>query len=66
VLLVLAGASYLTNSFVGLLAPDLHELIATWIFVPALGELVLVVWLIVVGVSAAKRNEMAGVAPSRA
>jgi Domain of unknown function (DUF4386) len=66
VLLALAGASYLVNSFVGLLAPDLQQLLSPWIFVPALGELVLVIRLIVAGVNAAKWNEMAGVSPNRA
>jgi len=51
VLLLLAGASYLVNSFALILAPDIAAALFPAILVPAfVGELCLAVWLLVKGV----------------
>jgi hypothetical protein len=49
ILVVLAGLSYLANSLTLFLAPALHARIATALVVPAMGELVLAVWLVIRG-----------------
>jgi hypothetical protein len=51
VLLMLAGACYLINSFALLLAPALAQSLFPWVLLPSLaGELLLAVWLLVKGI----------------
>lgn len=60
VLLQIAGACYLTNSFALLLAPNFQDRIFPAILVPAfVGELSLALWLSFKGVSTAKWEERA-------
>jgi hypothetical protein len=50
-LLILAGAGYLTNSFVLFLLPSLSSLFFPWVLLPALvGELTIALWLLFKGV----------------
>lgn len=60
VLLVVAGLCYLTNSFVDFLFPAV--LLPFYILLPSfVAELVLCIWLILIGVNAEKWKEQAGV-----
>lgn len=61
VLMVIAGACYLTNSVAMLLSPRVASILFPSIFVPALiGELSFAVWLTVKGVNVARWQEQAG------
>jgi hypothetical protein len=61
ILIVIAGLSYLTNSFALLLAPSFAESIQPGILFPAfVGELCLCLWLIVKGVNTAQWEQRAG------
>jgi len=57
-LMAIAGASYLINSFAGFLAPSLH-LYPYILAPPLLGEGSLTLWLLAVGVNAARWRERA-------
>lgn len=61
VLLAIAGASYLVNSFALLLAPDFASAIFPGVLMPALvGELAMCLWLIVKGVNVEKWKQRPG------
>ena len=61
VLMALAGACYLTNSFVLIVSPALASVLFPAILVPAfLGELSLCVWLITKGVDSKEWTRRAG------
>ncbi|HTR64760.1 MAG TPA: DUF4386 domain-containing protein [Terriglobales bacterium] len=58
VLVTISGLSYLTNSFTLFLSPAVARLISSWILLPAgIPELILALWLVVVGVNVAKWKE---------
>jgi uncharacterized protein DUF4386 len=59
VLLVLAGLSYLTNSFTLILAPTYAEMIFPVLVLALIGELSLCLWLIVKGVDIPKWEKLA-------
>jgi hypothetical protein len=59
VLLAIAGACYLANSFLALLAPAVQARLFPWVMLPAFGEPLLVLWLVVIGVNVSKWNEKA-------
>ena len=60
-LLVLAGLCYLVNSFADFLAPAFARQLGVWPLLPcALAEYALILWLLIVGVNAAKWTEQAG------
>jgi len=55
ILMEVAGACYLINSFAAFLAPPLANVLSPWIVLPSLiGELTLTLWLLVAGVDVAK------------
>lgn len=59
ILLVIAGACYLTNSFVDFMPKGYADWLFPWILVPcALGEAALALWLLLVGVNATKWAEL--------
>jgi hypothetical protein len=59
VLVILAGLSYLINSFAQFLAPAFADRIYPYVLFPAFGEVVLALWLLVMGVDAQKWTQMA-------
>jgi hypothetical protein len=60
VLMTIAGLAYLTNSFVHLLAPAFGAYVFRYVLVPCgIGELLLVLWLLAVGVNAQRWKEQA-------
>jgi len=65
-LLALAGLCYLTNSFVTIIAPAFAAHLYPYILVPGIGELLLALWLVVMGVNVNRWKEQAGVAEMRA
>jgi hypothetical protein len=66
ILIVIAGLSYLTNSFALLLAPTFSASIQPGILFPAfVGELSLCLWLIVKGVNTAQWDQRAGTASTK-
>jgi hypothetical protein len=58
----IAGACYLIDSFALILAPDLAALLSPWILLPGLADLVIPLWLLVVGVNAQRWMEQASAA----
>jgi len=63
-LLVIEGACYLTNSFVVFLAPEIANRIFGFLLASGMAEVILCLWLLVMGVNVQKRNEKAGLAVS--
>jgi hypothetical protein len=61
----IAGVGYLINSFAIILAPDFAALLSPWILLPGLADLVIPVWLLVVGVNVRRWKEQASVAGGR-
>jgi Domain of unknown function (DUF4386) len=57
VLMAFAGLSYLANSTLSFIAPALEDQLMPYILLPALGELVLALWLLVRGVNMGWWNE---------
>ena len=63
VLLAIAGLGYLTNSFVHFLAPTYGPQVFRYVMVPSgIGELLLILWLLVIGVNTQRWNERAAAA----
>ncbi len=58
-LLMIAGLSYLTYSFARFLSPELAAHLFPYILMPGVAELLLALWLLVVGVNAAKWQKQA-------
>jgi hypothetical protein len=59
-LLAIGGLGYLTNSFADFLAPAFGDALGLYIVVPgAVAELLLILWLLVIGVNVAKWEEKA-------
>ena len=65
VLLAIAGVGYLINSFAIILAPDFAALLSPWILLPGLADLVIPLWLLVVGVNVRRWKEQASAAEGR-
>lgn len=57
VLMAFAGLSYLTNSTLSLVAPTLADQLMPYILIPALGELVLALWLLLRGINMVQWNK---------
>lgn len=60
VLLAIAGACYLTNSFTHFLAPAFAPRLLPYILWPGFAELILILWLIIMGVNCECWREQAG------
>jgi hypothetical protein len=58
----IAGVVYLINSFATILAPDFQAHLSPWIVIPGLADLVIPVWLLVVGVNERRWKEQASAA----
>jgi hypothetical protein len=58
----IAGVVYLINSFATILAPDFAAHLSAWIVIPGLADLVIPVWLLVVGVNERRWREQASAA----
>jgi Domain of unknown function (DUF4386) len=59
-LLAIGGLGYLTNSFADFLAPTFGDALGLYIVVPgAVAELLLILWLLVIGVNVSKWEEKA-------
>ncbi len=66
VLMAIAGLGYLINSFVHFLAPAFGAYVFRYVLVPCgVGELLLILWLIVIGVNAQRWKEQASAAGMR-
>lgn len=61
----IAGVGYLINSFATLLAPDFAAHLSPWILIPGLADLVIPVWLLVVGVNERRWKEQEAAAGER-
>ena len=61
----IAGVGYLINSFAIILAPNVAALLSPWILLPGLADLVIPVWLLVVGVNVRRWKEQASAAEGR-
>src|SRR5215469_529928 len=61
----IAGVGYLIDSFATILAPDFAAQLSPWILLPGLADLVIPVWLLVVGVNERRWNEQASAAGGR-
>src|SRR5262252_4512346 len=61
----IAGVGYLINSFATILAPDFAAHLSPWILIPGLADLVIPVWLLVVGVNERRWKEQASAAGGR-
>ena len=62
VLLAIAGVGYLINTFATFLAPDFAAHLSPWILIPGAAELLLALWLLVVGVNEQRWHEQASAA----
>jgi hypothetical protein len=61
VLMAIAGACYLTNSFTGFLVPAFRALLVPYVLVPCLiGELSLTLWFLIKGVNVQRWKEQEG------
>jgi hypothetical protein len=58
----IAGVVYLIDSFATILAPDFATHLSLWIVIPGLADLVIPVWLLVVGVNERRWQEQASAA----
>jgi hypothetical protein len=63
--LALAGVGYLVNSFANFLAPLFAAHLSPYILIPGAVEIVLALWLLVMGVNAERWNEQARAAGER-
>ena len=63
--LALAGVCYLTNSFTNFLAPEVAAHLSPYILMPGVVEIVLALWLLVVGVNDQRWKEQASAAGER-
>jgi hypothetical protein len=63
--LAIAGVCYLTNSFANFLAPDFAAHLSPSILIPGVVEIVLALWLLVMGVNAERWKEQASAAGER-
>ena len=61
----IAGVVYLIDSFATILAPDFAAHLSAWIVIPGLADLVIPVWLLVVGVNERRWKEQASAAGGR-
>jgi hypothetical protein len=59
VLMTLAGLCYMPYSFATLLSPEFAARLFPWVMMPGAGELVLALWLLVVGVNVQRWQEQA-------
>jgi hypothetical protein len=59
------GAGYLSNMLVHAMAPAVRDMFFPYVMFLALPEIVFALWLLIVGVNAAKWNAQAGVAQAR-
>jgi uncharacterized protein DUF4386 len=66
VLLAIAGLCYLTNSFANLLSPEFAAHLSPYILIPGVVEIVLALWLLVMGVNVQRWKEQASAAGVRA
>ncbi|HEX9131781.1 MAG TPA: DUF4386 family protein [Ktedonobacteraceae bacterium] len=62
VLLAIAGLCYLTNSFANFLSPEFAAHLSPYILIPGVVEIVLALWLFVMGVYAERWKEQASAA----
>jgi hypothetical protein len=62
VLLAIAGVGYLINTFATFLAPDFAAHLLPWILIPGAAELLLALWLLVVGVNEQRWREQSSAA----
>jgi len=62
VLLAISGLGYLINSFANFLAPAFAAHLSPWILIPGGAELLLALWLLVIGVNAQRWKEQASAA----
>jgi len=60
--LAIAGVCYLTNSFANFLAPEFAAHLSPYILIPGVVEIVLALWLIVMGVNEKRWKEQASAA----
>ncbi len=65
VLLAIAGVCYLTNSFANFLSPEFAAHLVPYILIPGLAEILLALWLFVMGVNAQRWKEQASFAGER-
>jgi len=61
-LLAIAGLCYLINSFANFLSPSSAAHLYPYILLPGLSEVLLALWLVVIGVNVKRRNEQASAA----
>ena len=65
VLLAIAGLCYLTNSFANFLSPEFAAHLVPYILIPGVAEILLALWLFVMGVTAQRWKEQASAAGER-
>jgi len=63
--LAIAGLCYLTNSFVNFLSPEFAAHLLPYILIPGAVEILLALWLLVMGVNVQRWTEQAGAAGQR-
>jgi Domain of unknown function (DUF4386) len=63
--LALAGVCYLTNSFANFLSPEFAAYLSPYILIPGVVEIVLALWLLVMGVNGERWKEQASAAGER-
>jgi hypothetical protein len=66
VLLAFSGLCYETNCFANFLSPGFAAHLVPYILAPGVAELLLALWLVVMGVNVQRWNEQAGAAGVRA
>jgi len=62
VLLAISGLCYLINSFANFLSPAFAAHLLPYILLPGVAELLLALWLVVIGVNGQRWEEQAGAA----
>jgi hypothetical protein len=62
VLWIIAGVGYLINTYATILAPDFAAHLSPWILIPGGADLLIPIWLLVVGVNERRWKEHAGAA----